>query len=100
MASGRILDKRNSLEFFVMERAIRIRWATLFAMSHRTLIDRAVDTTIVSTMGMLIMYRCCVVLMLHACLNWHLVTLCAQTLPYMELITTICGMSTSTSMSN
>ena len=33
--------------------AIRMRWATLFAMSHRTVIDRAVNTTIINTMVML-----------------------------------------------
>ena len=37
------------------------------------------------------------VLMLHACLDRHLVMLHAQTLPRMELITTIHGMSMSTS---
>ena len=36
-----------------MEQAIRMRWATLFAMSHRTAIDRAVNTMIVNTMVML-----------------------------------------------
>ena len=36
-----------------MERAIKMRWATLFKMSHRIVIDRTVDTTIVSTMVML-----------------------------------------------
>ena len=71
-----------------------MRWATLFAMSHRTVIDRAVDTMIVNTMVML-MY----VLLQRgtntACLNRHLVALHAQTLPHMELVTTIYGMSTS-----
>ena len=70
---------------------------TLFAMSCRTVIDRAVNTTIVSTMVMLIMYCCHMVLMLHACLKRHLVTLHVQILPCMELSTTVHSMSMSMS---
>ena len=53
MVLGKFLHIRNSQEFYVMERAIRMRWATLFAISHRTAINRAVNTTIVNTMVML-----------------------------------------------
>ena len=41
------------------------------------------------------MYHCSMVLMLHICLDSHLVTLYAQILLWMELITTICGMNMS-----
>ena len=99
MASGILLHKENLLEFCATERAVKMRRAILFELSHRTVIDHAVNTTIVNTTVMLIMYRCSVVLMLHACLNWHFVALCMQTLPRMELITTICGTSTSRSAS-
>ena len=61
-----------------------MRRAILFKLSRRVVIDHAVDTVIESTTDMLIMYRCSVVLMLCACLNWHFVALRAQTLPRME----------------
>ena len=77
-----------------------MRRAILFKLSRRTVINRAVDTAIESTTVMLLMYRCSMVLMLRACLNWHLVTLRAQTLPRMELITTVRDTSISTSMSD
>ena len=86
--------------FFVMWQAIKIRWAILFKLSHRTVIDRAVESTMESTTVMLLMYRCSMVLMLRACLNWHFVVLHAQTLSRMELITTVRGTSTSTTTSN
>ena len=96
MVSRRFLHKGNSQEFYMTWRAIGMRWATLFAMSRRTMINCAVDTTIINTMALL-MY----VLLQHdtnaACLNRHLVILHAKTLPRMELITTIHGMSMSIS---
>ena len=82
-----------------MEQAVKMRWTILFKLSHRTVINRAVDTTIVNTTVMLKN----VPLQPStdaACLNWHLVTLHAQTLPRMELITTVHGTSTNTSTSN
>ena len=100
MASGIFLNKGNSQELSAMDRAVKMRRAILFELSRRTVINRAVDTTIESTTVMLIMYRCSVVLMLRACLNWHFVALRAQTLPRMELITTVHGTSTSTSTSD
>ena len=36
-----------------MKRAIRVQWATLVTMSHRTAIYRAINTMIVNTMVML-----------------------------------------------
>ena len=41
-----ITTQRNSPEFCVMERAIKMRWAILFELSRRTVIDHAVDTMI------------------------------------------------------
>ena len=79
-----IITQRKFIRIFVMERAVEMRWAILFKLSRRTVIDRAVDTTMVNTTVMLIMYRCSMVLMLRACLNWHFVACCAQTLPCME----------------
>ena len=76
-----------------------MRWAILFELSHRIVIDRTIDTSIINTTVML-KY----VLLQHgtdaACLNWHLVILRAQTLVRIELITTVHGTSTSTNMSN
>ena len=73
-----------------------MRQATLFATSCRTVIDHSVNTTIINTIVML-MY----VPLQHdtdaACLNRHLVILHAQTLPCIELITTIHGTSMSIS---
>ena len=76
--------------------AIRMKWAALFTMSHRTVIDCAVDTTIVNT-TVILMYVPLQCGTDSACLNRHLVMLHAQTLPCMELITTVCVTSTSTS---
>ena len=75
--------KEISKHFFVTWRAVKMRRAILFELSRRTVIDRAVDTTIESTTDMLIMYRCSVVLMQRACLTWHFVALRAQSLPRM-----------------
>ena len=100
MASCILLHKENSPEFRVTERAVKMRRAILFELSRRTVIDRAVDTAIESPTVMLLMYRCSVVLMLRACLNWHLVTLRAQTLPRIESITTVRGTSLSRSTSD
>ena len=74
-----------------------MRWVTFSTISRRTSINRVVNTTIVNTMVML-MY----IPLQHgtdaACMpKKHLVTLHAQTLPCMELITTIRGTSTSMS---
>ena len=80
-----------------MWRAVEMRRAILFELSRRIVINRAVDTAIESTTVMLLMYRCSVVLMLCACLTWHFVALRAQTLPRMELITTVRGTNISTS---
>ena len=46
MASGILLHKGNSQEFSMMEQAIVMRWAILFELSRRTVINRAVDTMI------------------------------------------------------
>ena len=100
MASGIFLSNGNSQELSATDRAVKMRRAILFELSRRTVIDRAVDTAIESTTVMLLMYRCSVVLMLRACLNWHLVTLRAQTLPRIESITTVRDTNTSTSMSD
>ena len=53
MAFGRILQKRNSPEFCVMGRAIKMRWATLFKLSCKIVIECTVDTTIINTTVML-----------------------------------------------
>ena len=97
MASGILLHKGNSQEFFVMEQAVKMRQAILFELSHRTLINHTIDTMIESTTIILIIYHCHVVVMLHACLPRHLVTLYVQILPCMELSTTVHGTSMSTS---
>ena len=100
MASGIFLSKGNSQELSATDRAVKMRRAILFELSRRTVIDRAVDTAIESTTVMMLMYRCSVVLMLRACLNWHLVALRAQSLPRMELITTVRGTSLNKSTSD
>ena len=96
MASRRILHKTKSPEFCVIEQAVRMRRATLFKLSRRIVINRTINTIIVNTTVMLNY-----VLPQRgtdaACLNRHLVTLHVQTLPHMELSTTIRGTSTSTS---
>ena len=94
---GILLYKGNSQKFSVTEQAVKMRWAILFKFSHRTVIDHGDNTMIVSTTVLLIMYRCCMVLMLRACLQRHLVTLHVQILPRMELSTTVHGTSTSMS---
>ena len=50
MVSRRFLHKENSQDFFVTERAVRMRWATVLEASCGTAINRTVDTKIVNTM--------------------------------------------------
>ena len=80
----------------MMEQAIRMKQATPFKLSHRIIIDHNVDTSIVNTTVMLmdVPLPCGTD---AACLNWYLVMLHAQTLPCMELITTVHGTSAITS---
>ena len=73
-----------------------MRQATLFKLSHRIVIDRTVNTTIVNTMVML-KYVPLQRGTDTACLERHLVMLHVQILPHIELFTTICGTSMSTS---
>ena len=54
---------------------MKMRQAIVFELSRRTVINRAVDSTIESTMVMLIMYLCRMALILRECLERHLVTL-------------------------
>ena len=96
MASRRFLHKIYLQEFCVTKRAIGMRWTTLFKTSRRTVVNRAVDTMIVNTTVMLmyVLLQCGTD---AACLNRNLVTLRAQTLPRIKLITTVHGTSMSRS---
>ena len=71
MASRRFLHKRNSQEFYVPEWAIKMRWATLLEASHRTVINCAVDTKIITPQSFRCMYYYSMVLMLRVCPKRH-----------------------------
>ena len=49
----KIPSQKKFTEFCVMEQAIRMRWATLFKLSHRIVIDHTIDTSIINTTVML-----------------------------------------------
>ena len=93
----KILAPRKFASIFYDVASFQDEMGTLFTTSGRTVIDHAVDTTIVSTMVMLIMYHCWVLLMLLVCLKRHLVTLQVQILTHIEFSTPIHSTSMSTS---
>ena len=93
----KILTPRKLASFFYDVVRFQDETSTLFATSHRIVINRAVDTMIISTTVMLIMYHCHGVLMLRVCLKRHLVILRVQILTHMAFSTTVRGTSTSMS---